>query len=190
MLRLGTFGGLSLEGQDGAAIAVQRLRLALLALLAHAGDRGLSRDKLLGFLWAESPPDSARHKLEQALYMLRRQLGDGLFQGTDPLRLNGEVLAADVGEFERAIGRGEFAEAVALYRGPFLDGFYLTDAEEFEHWAESERDRLADRHRWVLHQLAAGADARGDRTAAVEWWRKLLTADPLSSRATAGLMRA
>jgi DNA-binding SARP family transcriptional activator len=190
MFRLGTFGGLSLEGQDGAALTVQRLRLALLALLAHAGDRGLSRDKLLGFLWAESPPDSARHKLEQALYMLRRQLGEGLFQGTDPLRLNAEILTADITEFERAIGQGEFAQAAALYRGPFLDGFYLTDADEFERWVGSERDRLAERYRWLLQQLATGADARGDAPAAIEWWRKLLAADSLSARATAGLMRA
>jgi DNA-binding SARP family transcriptional activator len=190
MFRLGTFGGLSLAGQDGAPVATQRLRLALLALLVHAGERGLSRDKLLGFLWADSSPDSARHKLEQALYMLRRQLGEATFIGADPLRLNPEVLAADLTDFEHALRRGDLSAVVSLHRGPFLDGFYLNGAEEFERWVESERDRLAERYRWALEQLASESDARGDPVTAVAWWRKLAAADPLSSRATVGLMRA
>jgi serine/threonine-protein kinase len=189
MFRLATFGGLSLAGRDGGTIAVQRLRLALLTLLAQ-GDRGLSRDKLLGLLWAESPPDSARHKLEQALYMLRRQLDDALFIGTDPVRLNPEILRADVTDFEQALKQGDLATAVSLYRGPFLDGFYVGRAEEFERWTESERSRLAQQYRLVLEQLATRADAAGEPAVALGWWRKLAAEDPLSSRATMGVMRA
>jgi DNA-binding SARP family transcriptional activator len=190
MLRLRTFGSPTLIIQGGSGPVVQRLRLALLVLLANSGDSGLSRDKLIGFLWAESQPDSARHKLEQALYMLRRQLGEHLFDGTDPLRLNAQFLTADVREFEQAIDRGQFAEAVSLYIGPFLDGFYVNEAEEFERWVESERNRLAGRYRGALEELAKRSAAEGDHAGALEWWRKLVSADPLSSRATLGLMRA
>jgi DNA-binding SARP family transcriptional activator len=190
MLRLRMFGSPTLMSQGGSGPVVQRLRLALLVLLANAGDNGLSRDKLIGFLWAESQPDSARHKLEQALYMLRRQLGEDLFDGTDPLRLNTRFLTADVREFEQALDRGHFAEAVSLYIGPFLDGFYVNEAEEFERWVESERSRLAGRYRRALEELAKHSTEEGDHNRAVEWWRKLAAVDPLSSRATLGLMRA
>src|SRR3989449_3685365 len=37
----------------------------------------------------------------------------------------------------------DLAGAVALYGGPFLDGFYLRGSDEFERWAETERGRLA-----------------------------------------------
>jgi DNA-binding SARP family transcriptional activator/TolB-like protein len=190
MLRLRTFGRLTLGKQDGSGVAIQRLRLALLTLLAHAGDRGLSRDQLIGYLWPESTPDSARHKLDQALYMLRRQLGESLFDGSDPLRLNSSILQADVAEFEHALSRGELVEAVSLYHGQFLDGFYLTEAEEFGRWVESERSRLATRYRSALEQLARRSGEGGELAASVEWWRRLTAVDPLSSRATMGLMEA
>lgn len=65
MFRLQTFGGLALVDGAGAGVATQRRRLGLLALLAAAGERGLTRDKLLAYLWPESPPENARHSLDK-----------------------------------------------------------------------------------------------------------------------------
>src|SRR5438046_834109 len=45
--RLETFGGLALMDSAGAVVSTQRRRLALLALIAAAGRRGISRDKAL-----------------------------------------------------------------------------------------------------------------------------------------------
>ena len=67
MFRLGSFGGLILTDAAGEVVMPQRRRLALLALLATAGERGLSRDKVLGYLWSESSSENARHALEQLL---------------------------------------------------------------------------------------------------------------------------
>jgi DNA-binding SARP family transcriptional activator len=55
VLRLRTFGGLSLESDHGPIRGAggQRRRLGLLAVLAEAGERGLTRDKLIGLLWPE-----------------------------------------------------------------------------------------------------------------------------------------
>ena len=52
MFRLRTFGGAALfdDGRPLDGPAVQRRRIALLALLAVAGEGGMSRDKLLAFL--------------------------------------------------------------------------------------------------------------------------------------------
>ena len=65
--RLRTFGALEVERGDGAAplagAAAQRKTLALLAVLAAAGDRGVSREKLLLYFWPESDGDRARHAL-------------------------------------------------------------------------------------------------------------------------------
>ena len=63
--------------RDGVAVsgaAAQPRRLALLAILAAAGDTGVSRDKLLALLWPESDADSARHALSQLLFLVRRDL--------------------------------------------------------------------------------------------------------------------
>ena len=189
-LRLETFGGLSLVGAEGPVLLSQRRRLALLALLAVAGDRGTQRDKLLGYLWPESTPDGARHSLEQLVYGLRRELGQSLFVGSNPLLVNSAVLSSDVGEFEAAIEGGKVADAVRLYRGPFLDGFYITDLSEFEEWTSGQRQRLAEAYAAALEKLAEEAKQKGDLNFSVKLWRKRAALDNLSAHGALGLMRA
>ena len=193
MLRLTTFGNLSVaRGEESLGpAATQRRRLALLALLAAAGDRGLPRDKIVAFLWPEAGEERARHSLTQSLYALRRDLReDELFLGTADLKLNPEVLTSDVADFADAIARREHQRAVALHAGPFLDGCFLSDAPDFERWAEGERARFRRQLEGALEALAATATAAGDHLAAAEWWRRLATLDPLNSRGAVGLMTA
>lgn len=188
-LRLLTFGGLSLVDSTGAVVGQQRRRLALLALLAAAREQGMSRDHLVAFLSPESPTESARHALQQLVYYLRQQGGEDVFLGTDPLRLNPLVITSDLDEFEGALDRGDCAQAAALYRGPFLDGFHL-DSAEFEQWVAVERSRLAVRYSDALCRLAQASQTAGNHAATIEWWRQLATVDPLSARNALGLMRS
>jgi tetratricopeptide (TPR) repeat protein len=77
-----------------------------------------------------------------------------------------------------------------LYKGPFLEGFYLDNAPEFERWMSSERAQLAARYEEALTRLANDAEKSGDHAAAVRWRRRLADADPVSSRSALALMRA
>lgn len=185
------FGGLQLEA-PGAALPRQILhkkRLALLALLAVS--KRLSRDKLAGFLWPEHDEDKARHQLASAIYELRRALGENAVESIGDTVASAEaVIGSDVADFERFRSAGNLEAAVALYGGPFLDGFFITDAEEFERWTQSERDRLAGLYATSLEQLAARAEQRGAQLEAVEWWRKLAAHDRYNSRIVLRLMRA
>ncbi|PYO86576.1 MAG: hypothetical protein DMD66_13225, partial [Gemmatimonadetes bacterium] len=113
MLELRTFGGLSIK--DGGApvtgAATQRKTLALLALLAAAGKNGLSRDKLIAYLWPETDTEHGRNLLNQACYALRRDLREReALLGTSELRLNPNVVRSDLEAFEAALQRGD-AEA-------------------------------------------------------------------------------
>jgi TolB-like protein/DNA-binding SARP family transcriptional activator/Flp pilus assembly protein TadD len=193
MLHLETFGGLSVAS-DGAHLggaAQQRKPLALLALLAAAGRTGLSRDKVLAYLWPEADAEHARGLLKQGCYALRRDLrAPDLFLDTTQLRLNPDVITSDVQAFEAALERGNAAQAAELYGGPFLDGFYLSDAVEFERWVEAERRRLRERATAALERLATEAAAGGDQQTAVVWWRRLAALDPLNSHVVVGLMNA
>ena len=192
-MRLVMLGGLSVEGGDRnpQGAASQRKALAVLALLGGTGRRGMSRDKLVGYLWPDSPADRALHRLTQLLYSLRRDLtAERLFLGTTELALNPELLAVDLAEFTAALEVGEFVRAVGLYRGPFLDGFFLTGSPEFEHWVDGERARLAQRYRGALESLAEAATRRGELAAAAEWWRQLAGADPLNARIAIAYMEA
>ena len=187
---LEALGGLRLIGADGEVVQAQRRRLALLALLAAAGERGLTRDQLVGCLWPEATEASARHALNQLLYGIRRSLSEHALLGVDPLRLDPTVLDSDVQRFERALAAGAYSDAVAHYRGPFLNGFYLADAPAFEPRVEEERARLVALYADALERLAIDAGRRGDVPAAIAWRRALVELDALDARRATALMRA
>jgi serine/threonine-protein kinase len=191
---LRTFGPPALVGAEDDSILGQhghhRRRLALLAVLAANGDRGRSRDQLLLLFWPDATQTRARHSLDQLLYALRNSLGESVFEGASPVRLNSQVMSSDVGAFNAALERGDLEAAVEEYRGPFLDGFYLNDAPEFEQWLEAERSRLAACYAGALERLAQAATAASDHSAAVRWWRALAEADPVSSKYATGFIGA
>lgn len=189
MLRLEAFGGLSLT--NGRAERPQpRRRIALFARLAAAGARGVSRDELLALFWPERDIESARHSLDQLLYEARRDLGASPSRGTGTLRLDADVITCDVAEWSAALERDDLTTAVALYRGPLLQGFHLNGSAEFERWVDAARARLAAEHRTVLETLATRALAEGNADRAVAWWRLLVAEDRFSARMALGLMRA
>jgi TolB-like protein len=193
MLRLRAFGGLTLEDQraNPPGAITQPRSLALLAVLANAGERPISRDKVLAYLWSEIEPAKAAHRLAQALYALRHDLGvESLVRATNDLRLDPRVIRSDLQDFTDALERGDLRAAITLYRGPFLDGFYLGDAGEFERWAEGERAEYLRKCRAALEALAVAAAQRGDANGAAEWWRRLVETDPLNARVAATYIQA
>lgn len=193
MKRIQTLGGLAVF--DGslplAGNAQQPRRLAILAILARAGDRGVNRDRLATVLWGEVEEERARRSLNQALYALRQELGsEEAILGTRDLRLNPELIEVDVVAFETARASGALEEAARLYTGPFLGDFHLPAVPAFARWAEDERAALQAEYRSVLEAVAAGAARRDDWAGAVHWWRRLAALDPADSAAAQGLMRA
>ena len=188
------FGSPWIERVDGTLVsgrAAQRHRLGLLALLALAPGGRAARDKLMAYLWPEADAERARNLLNVSVYVLRRALGDAaVLSSGDDLRLNPAVIGVDVAQFEAALAAGDRAAAARLYAGPFLDGFFLSDAPEFERWVERERKRLAGAHEAALEALAEAAEAEHDIPAAVQWWKARATQDPYSGRVAVRLMRA
>jgi serine/threonine-protein kinase len=191
---LALMGGAAVTGPDGQAVtgrAAQRHRLALLALLALAPGRRLSREKLIAYLWPETGAESGRNLMNVSVYVLRTVFGeDALRSAGDDLCLNPAVIRSDVTEFEAALDRDDHEGAVARYAGPFLDGFFLDGASEFDRWVEGQRERLRRACGKALERLAERADASGDHAAAAEWWRRLAGEEPYHARVALGLMRA
>lgn len=193
MVLLRTFGGLSLHG-DGAplpASATQPQRLALLVLLARAGEPGMSRDTLLSYLWPDASAARARHALDQLVYRTRRDLGrEAIVSDRGRLRLDPGVVTSDAAQFDSFIEARMWERAVELYAGPFLDGVYLSTSGELERWVEVERGRLEAKFHGALEQLARAAAERGEAAAEMGWWRRRAAADPLDARIALRLVTA
>lgn len=195
MIQLQLLGGVGVDGKalaPDAGAAPRRRVLALLALVASAAPYPIGREKLLGFLWPESNSERARASLRQAIFSLRRDLGEELFltESAGGLQLDSSQVTVDVWDFSAAISRQAFADAVTAYRGPFLEGFSVPGLSEFSAWAEAEREKLQGQYLSALDSLSVQAEQSGRYDEAVDWRRKQAAADPLSSRVTLSLLKA
>lgn len=180
LVHLRLFGGVMVERDGrpmGGGRATQRRRLALLTLLAAAPSRRMSRDKLLGYLWPESDTEAARHLLAGAVYELRKALGEkAILSLGDDLALNPEEIETDVARFDGFLERNDRAAAIELYRGPFADGFFVSEAPEFERWVEETRSGYQRTYRDLLE-----AEGR---------WQEIVKLDPADSLAALKAMKA
>jgi DNA-binding SARP family transcriptional activator/Tfp pilus assembly protein PilF len=184
MIELTTLGRSTLrrDGEELASVAAQKQKFALLAYLAIEGHA--SRDHLVALFWPERDEDKARHSLSQALYALKRELGE------ECVRVEGESVAAaaeactvDAKELEEAAAAERWETVTELYRGPFLDQFYLPGSPEFESWCSSTRIRLARQacraFRHVVERRMSAEDIPGALGMAARW----ATLEPLEDEA-------
>src|SRR5256885_3236699 len=195
MIELRLLGRLTLtsaDGRDVRALLGQPRRLALLAYLAAATPPGFHRrDSLLALFWPELDQEHARAALRQALHGLRHALGDGVLvtRGDEDIGLDAERIRCDVVEFARAAEVGRLADALDLYRGDLLEGFFIRGAPEFEQWLEDERARLKAVALRSATQLAERTEGHGDLAEAAQWSRRALRIAPLDEPALRRLMK-
>jgi len=185
MIELRTLGTLDLrdsaDGRTFRSVLARQKRMALLGYLALARPQGLRhRDSLLAIFWPELPQQPARQALSQALYVLRRALGDGvvLTRGADEVGLDPEKFWCDGVAFEALLDQGQGEEALGVYGGDLLVGFYLSGCLEFERWLDGERARLRERAARAAWSLAEGAETSGNAVEAAHWGRRALALSP------------
>lgn len=141
-LVLRTLGGAGLYAHDGGEpILGPGKPLALLIYLALTPGRRISREFLIDLLWADLEPERARNALRQAIYQLRRLIGEQALSGSEELTLARRI-DTDRDLFLGAVERGDLEPAVEAYRGDFLPDFGTPGGAAFERWADLERDRL------------------------------------------------
>ncbi|EMD24125.1 ATP-binding protein [Amycolatopsis azurea] len=197
-MQFAILGPVEARRPDGSLVALGGPQLrGLLALLALDAGRVVSAGRLIDGLHGDHPPEGAAEALQSQVSRLRRRLRDGgapdgLVEFTSAgYRLAVDPQDVDVHRFERLITRARetpdpaaahelFAEALALWRGPALDG--LADAPSAARLAELSLAAVED-------QVEAGL-ALGRHEQLVAELRELTGAHPLRERLTGQLMRA
>jgi DNA-binding SARP family transcriptional activator/TolB-like protein/Flp pilus assembly protein TadD len=194
LIELRTLGRLDLRLRGGASIQsvlAQPKRTALLLYLALARPRGLhQRERLLGLFWGEMEEERARKALRQSLYFLRGSLGEKALEAVadSVVGVSRERVWCDAVELDRALEEGRAEDALGLYGGELLPGFYIDDAPEFERWLEAEREWLRSRAAEAAWQLAEKCEVAGEAGAAVEWARKAAAFSPADETVARRLM--
>jgi DNA-binding SARP family transcriptional activator len=192
MNRLELLGSVRLTGphETLSRRASQQRRLALLALIASSPGASISRDRLLGLLWPERDERTARHLLADSLYVLRQTLGDGAIVATgEALRLVPELVWTDVVELRGALAEQRWSDALRLYRGDFLDGFFVRNAVEFDQWVMMERASLRAIATRAASTLAGELHEQGRIREALEAAERALELSPSDDAAFRDLVK-
>jgi DNA-binding SARP family transcriptional activator len=158
---------------------------ALLYYLAVTG-RPHARSMLAGLLWGDQPEAAARVSLSKCLSNLYDLVGDAVlierqnaaFNYNHSYFLDSERLAATIGLSPTPETISTLQSSLALYRGDFLEGFYVRDAPDFEQWLLLQRAHYREAVVNALYVLASYMDRQGDLPGAIVLTRRLLVLEP------------
>ncbi|HNS50706.1 MAG TPA: AAA family ATPase [Anaerolineae bacterium] len=195
-LRVQALGGLTLAWDDRPLPPIPGTTArSLFAYLAMHHGRPHTRALLAGTFWPELPDASARRRLSQALWQIRRAL-----EPYPALQAEGDTVQIDPGlqmwldadEFEclaagteaggQAPGIERLQQAVDLYEGDLLAGYY-------DDWVLAERERLRDLLLEALERLVQAHKLRGEFERALLFARRLAADDPWREEAHCEVMR-
>src|SRR3954453_16750968 len=171
---------------------------ALLAYLAVEAGRTHERTFLAELLWPDLPAVTALTYLRHVLGKLKEALRDGMPGEQWFLLITRETVAfnpsadsrVDIATFTALLAACDThphrrpqtcrscarrrAEAMALYRGDFLDHVVLGDSAAFEEWAALKRERCRQQALDALARLATSAERRGTYAEAQHYaWRQV-----------------
>jgi predicted ATPase/DNA-binding SARP family transcriptional activator len=174
--------------------AVSDARSLLAYLLLHK-TRAFPRSVLAALIAPDSPDAQARHALSQALWHIRRSMPGLLMSDTSQVGIGSQVeVQIDVLEFQVLADRclagpmatatvlADLRQAVGLYRGDLLEGFY-------DDWVLIERERLRELYLQALERLVTAYKVALQYQQALVTAQRLVSADPLNEAAHREVMR-
>jgi DNA-binding SARP family transcriptional activator/TolB-like protein len=190
MIHLRALGPPEVRVGDGRVDLSPKLLAVLVYVAVAPPGESVRRDKLLALFWPELDQPRARNALNQALHQLRRRLGDGAVEsrGKEELAPAGAVVV-DVARFEERLDAGHLAEALELYRGPFLEGFHLSGAPGFERWLDATRSRLRSAALQAALERSDRKEEEGDVAEAGRWLKWARDVAPTDERVIRRLLR-
>lgn len=185
---------------------------ALLAYLAVEMNQAHHRSVLADLLWPDQTEQRARTNLRHVLLKLRQAIGDQT--AAPPFLLISRTTVQfnpasdhhlDVAAFCEHLATStvhahhqletcqtcmdHLRQAAALYRGDFLDGFYMADSSVFEEWVLLNREQFHRQALDTFFHLAAYHERRNEVEEAGRYAQRQIELEPWREEAHRQLMR-
>jgi predicted ATPase/DNA-binding SARP family transcriptional activator len=190
--------------RDGQRIEIEtRKGLAILAYLA-VNRRPVSRATLAALLWPDYDQQRAAANLRRTLWSLNSRMGAGALSADGERVALAPSVAVDVEAFSRLVDEtrqhghpphevcpaccAPLAAAARIAQDPFMAGFSLDDAVEFDDWQSLTATGLRDALAEALRRLAAAHALVGDLQAALDAAQRRAAIDPLDQDAARDLL--
>jgi LuxR family maltose regulon positive regulatory protein len=176
----------------------------IFCFIASRRHRRASKDTIIDTFWGETDPDVVEKNFHPTVSHVRKALNSNqplkqnflLYRDGD-YQLNSEFsYRIDIEEFDRLVAEGEnarrarqfdecveaYGQAVALYRGEFIQGSY-------EPWVEEQRSYYREQYLHLLEALAEVAQKTGDWNKSAQLAQQILHEDPFREDIHCLLMR-
>lgn len=186
MIHVRTLGDISLRTADGQVLRSTLLdhpkRLGLFLYLAREPGVAHQRESLLALFWPDSEVSRARNALRQSLHVIRASLGTEVVRsrGVGCVVVPTQEVSSDICFFHRALATEKLEDALALYGGEYLSGFYIDEVPPFERWVDNQREQA----RWLAGEAAVGLARRleqqGDRARALRLFKRARSLAPFN----------
>lgn len=151
--------------------------------------RNCSKEELAALLWPDKEDAAARKNLRNTLYLLRKLTAEELVltPTREKVLLNTDAVTVttDIEEFQSVTQE----ESLLLYRGEFLAGFALKDAEAFEYWADRQRDSYREAMIARLTKVIVRQLNNKEYSTAERYLKQLLLLDEYNESACRTLMK-
>lgn len=187
---------ISLSGEPLSRLTSAKA-LALLFYLAVTG-RSHPRQTLANLLWEHLPESDARRNLRGVLMQLRQEVGPHLVITNEALAFNQQSrYTLDVDQFRQNLVRrpGDSAnplslqKAIEVYRGDFLDEFYVRQAPSFDDWVTAVRASFRESVAEACLALSEHHTGTGEYGRGIQYARKLVGLDPINEAGWRQLMK-
>jgi two-component SAPR family response regulator len=176
----------------------------ILCFIASRSHRRASKDMIIDTFWGEADFGAIEKNFHPTISHVRKALNSNqplkqkflLYRDGD-YQLNPEFsYRIDVEEFDRLVAEGDAArrarepeafvkayeDAVALYRGPFMQGSY-------DDWAEEQRAYYQEQYLRLLEILAGAAQKSEDWARSMQLAQRILREDPFREDVHCMIMR-
>jgi len=202
-LKIFTLGGLTIQRRSKPVSGFASRKVEALLIYLACTNHPQPREVLAELLWDERSQDRAMGNLRVVLTSLRKQLAPYVNITRDTVSLNtDENIWLDVSELQTLLSSSRqtdprpsqasiverLEQAVSLYQGRFLDGFYVRDCSGFERWMLREQERLQRVIIDVLSDLVSYYLDSGEYKLGVAHATRLLEIDPLMEEAHRQMM--
>ena len=157
--------------------------LGLLSYLVVEG-RPVPREELGRLLWPGASEQKARHSVRQALWLLRKTLGEDALVGEDPVAA-APTMVSDLWAFDEALRSGDLDAARPLWRGPLLSRLFFPECREWELWLEERRELLRTRFFHALLEEGRTLQEGGREEEALPYLDEAIALNPYSLTARA-----
>jgi DNA-binding SARP family transcriptional activator len=190
---LSLLGRFHLTGPDGPVVLPGKKLAGLLAYLACTAPQPQRRERLSALLWGSRFDAQAKQNLRQALFRLRKVLGENAIESDgEVVSLNAAAFLCDVGRFEALVRDGSreaLGAAAGLYQGRLMDDVTVGE-EGWNEWLTSERERLLELALGAMVDLGEKELAAGRAAHALKASRSAIALNNLREDAHRLIMQA